>query len=43
MSILHSPQGTTRVNSVAFVIRAMRWTPVQRQKIITALTKLNLF
>ncbi len=43
MSILHAPAGTLRVNSVAFVIRAMRWTPVQHQKVVAALTRLHLF
>jgi hypothetical protein len=43
MSILHSPTGTPRVNSVAFVARAMRWTHEQRQKVVAALTRLHLF
>ena len=43
MSILHSPGGALRVNSVAFIQRAMRWTPAQRQKVVAALTRLRLF
>jgi hypothetical protein len=43
MSILHTPAGTLRVNSAVFVIRAMRWTPAQRQKVVAALTRLHLF
>lgn len=43
ISILHKPQGVPRVNSAAFVARAMHWTPAQRLKIVVALTKRNLF
>lgn len=43
MSILHSPNGIPQVNSVAFIQRAMRWTPDQRRKVIAALTRLHIF
>ena len=43
MSILHSPGGALRVNSVAFVQRAMRWTPEQRRKVIEALSRLHIY
>jgi hypothetical protein len=43
MSILHNPGGTPRVNSVAFVQRAMRWSPEQRRKVTSALVRLQIF
>ena len=41
--LLHRPQGVLRVNSCAFLARAMRWTPLQQQKIIRALARKGLF
>lgn len=43
MTILHTSPMGIRVNSAAFVLRAMHWTPAQRQKIVAALTRLHLF